>query len=123
MCLGASLFSLAGMPLFAGFVTKFMLFQAAAEQDMLWLAGIAVLMSFVSLYYYLVVIKEMYLGQPETPTRFPIVPLDYAALAVLTAGVFFVGLYPQPFFDATANVADLLFAGTSAASVSSGPVP
>jgi NADH-quinone oxidoreductase subunit N len=123
VCLGASLFSLAGMPLFAGFVTKFILFQSAAEQDMLWLAGIAVLMSFVSLYYYLMVIKEMYLGQPEMPTRFPIVPLDYAALAVLTAGVFFVGLYPQPFFDATANAADLLFAGTSATSVSGGPTP
>lgn len=121
LCLGASLFSLAGMPLFAGFVTKFILFLSAAEEDMLWLAGVASLMSFVSLYYYLVVIKEMYLGRPAEATRFPIVPMEYAALAVLTAGVFFVGLYPQPFFDAAANATDLLFTGANAASVSNVP--
>ena len=53
------------MPLFAGFVTKFILFQAAAQEDLIWLAGVAVTMSFVSLYYYLIIVKEMYLGEPE----------------------------------------------------------
>ena len=67
VCLSIALFSLAGMPLFAGFATKFILFQSAAEEDLLWLAGVAVILSFVSLYYYLIIIKEMYLGQPEEP--------------------------------------------------------
>src|SRR2546426_12330992 len=37
--LSIALFSLAGVPLFAGFATKFILFQAAAGKDLLWLAG------------------------------------------------------------------------------------
>ncbi len=100
MCLSAALFSLAGMPLFAGFTTKFILFQSAAQEDMLWLAAAAVFFSFVSLYYYLIVIKVMYLGKSAEQTRFPIPWREYTAVAVLTLGVFFVGLYPQPVFDA-----------------------
>jgi NADH-quinone oxidoreductase subunit N len=93
------LFSLAGMPLFAGFATKFLLFQAAAEQDLLWLAGIAAFFSFVSLYYYLVVIREMYIGEADEKTRFPTPWFEYTAITVLVAAVFLVGLYPKPVFD------------------------
>jgi NADH-quinone oxidoreductase subunit N len=100
LSLSIALFSLAGMPLFAGFATKFILFQAAANEDLLWLAGVAVTMSFVSLYYYLIIVKEMYLGVPEEPSRFRTPWLEYAALTLLTLGVLFVGLYPQPLFDA-----------------------
>jgi len=99
LSLSIALFSLAGMPLFAGFATKFILFQAAAEQDLLWLSSLAVFFSFVSLYYYLVVVKQMYLGEPEEPTRFPTPWVEYGALTLLVAGVFVVGLYPQPVFD------------------------
>jgi NADH-quinone oxidoreductase subunit N len=109
LCLSAALFSLSGMPLFAGFATKFILFQSAAEEDMLWLAGFAVFFSFVSLYYYLVIIKEMYLGKPEEPTRFPTPWREYTALSVLVAGVFFVGLYPQPLFDAVEDGTDAMY--------------
>jgi NADH-quinone oxidoreductase subunit N len=120
LTLSIALFSLAGMPLFAGFATKFILFQAAAEQDLLWLSAVAVFFSFVSLYYYLVVIKQMYLGEPEEPTRFPTPWLEYGALTLLLAGVFLVGLYPQPVFDVveqgtTAMMAASEVAGTVAA--------
>ncbi|HEU4758537.1 MAG TPA: NADH-quinone oxidoreductase subunit N [Dehalococcoidia bacterium] len=115
LCLSIALFSLAGMPLFAGFATKFILFQAAAQEDLLWLAGVAVFFSFVSLYYYLVIVKQMYLGEPAEPTRFPTPWLEYAALFVLVAGVFLVGLYPQPLFDAVQGSTDLIFAGSQAA--------
>src|SRR6266542_3011608 len=60
----AALFSSAGMPLFAGFVTKFYLFAAAARAELLWLVGIAVINSTVSLYYYLLVLYEMYVRTP-----------------------------------------------------------
>ncbi len=109
LSLTIALFSLAGMPLFAGFATKFILFQAAAQEDLLWLAGIAAFFSFVSLYYYLVIIREMYLGQPDETTRFPTPWLEYAALTVLVAGVFFVGLYPKPLFDAVEDSTDSIF--------------
>jgi NADH-quinone oxidoreductase subunit N len=108
--LSVAMFSRAGMPLFAGFATKFILFQSAAEHDLLWLAGVAVFMSFVSLYYYLVVVREMYLGEPEEKTRFPIVWPEYAVLAVLVAGVFLVGLYPRPFYNAADDSAKAIFA-------------
>jgi NADH-quinone oxidoreductase subunit N len=117
--LASALFSLAGMPLFAGFATKFILFQVAADQDLLWLAGVASFFSFVSLYYYLVIIKEMYLGKPEDPTRFAIPWREYTALAVLVAGVFFVGLYPQPLFDAVTSGTDAIFADITNAAVGS----
>ncbi len=109
LCLTIALFSLAGMPLFAGFATKFILFQAAAEQDLLWLAGVAVFFSFVSLYYYLVVIREMYLGEPDEKTRFPTPWLEYTALTLLIAGVFLIGLYPKPVFDVVEDSTATIF--------------
>src|SRR5205085_2722599 len=69
LALTISLFSLAGMPLFAGFVTKSYLFTAAAGSGLLWLVGIAVVNSFISLYYYLLIIKQMYLYEPADPSR------------------------------------------------------
>ena len=51
------------MPLFAGFVTKFYLFTAAARAGLLWLVAIAVINSTISLYYYLIVVKQMYVGE------------------------------------------------------------
>jgi NADH-quinone oxidoreductase subunit N len=117
--LSIALFSLAGMPLFAGFATKFILFQAAADRDLLWLAAVAATMSFVSLYYYLIVIKEMFLGETEEKESFPVPWLEYGALAVLVAGVLFVGLYPQPLFDQVDSGTAVIFHATSNAAVGS----
>jgi NADH-quinone oxidoreductase subunit N len=112
LCMSIALFSLAGMPLFAGFATKFILFQAAAAQDLLWLSAIAVFMSFISLYYYLGVIKQMYMVEPEEKSRFPIAWPEYGVLAVLTVGVLLVGLYPQPLFDGVENATSFVFAAS-----------
>ena len=59
--IAAGLFSLAGLPFFAGFTTKFYLFASAASEGLLWLAGLAILNSLISLYYYLGVIRHMYI--------------------------------------------------------------
>lgn len=107
------LFSLAGMPLFAGFATKFILFQVAVDNDFLWLGAMGVTASFVSLYYYLMVIKQIYLYPPEgeDTARFR-VPLPMAVpLVVLTAGVFLLGLFPAPLFNAIDDSTRMLFAG------------
>ena len=58
------LFSLAGLPIFAGFTAKFYLFAAVADGGMLWLAGVAIFTSLVSLYYYLQVMRQMYIERP-----------------------------------------------------------
>jgi NADH-quinone oxidoreductase subunit N len=115
--LSIALFSLAGMPLFAGFATKFILFQSAAEEDLLWLAGVAVTMSFVSLYYYLIIIKEMFLGTTDEDVSFPTPWLEYGALAVLIAGVFLIGLYPAPVYDAVETSTNTIFIDTTASAV------
>jgi NADH-quinone oxidoreductase subunit N len=107
--LAAALFSLAGMPLFAGFLTKFIFFQSVADNDYFWLAAIAVVASLISLYYYLIVIKEMYVSQAEDKTRLQIPLVMQGAVVVLTVGVFFVGLYPAPLFDVTDSVSQVLF--------------
>jgi NADH-quinone oxidoreductase subunit N len=98
------------MPLFAGFLTKFIFFQSVAAADFYWLAGVAVVASFISLYYYLYVMREMYVSQPLEPTRFKVPLIMQGAVVVLTFGVFFVGLYPQPLFEVTDSVAQVLFA-------------
>ena len=107
--LATGLFSLAGMPLFAGFLTKFIFFQSVAQADFYWLAGIAVVASFTSLYYYLQVMRVMYVGQPDDYTRFRIPMMMQVAAVILTVGVFFVGLYPAPLFNLTDSVSAVLF--------------
>ena len=59
------MFSLAGLPIFAGFAIKFYLFTAIADEGLLWLASLAVFASLVSLYYYLQVIRQMYIQPAE----------------------------------------------------------
>ena len=109
LTLAVALFSLAGMPLFAGFWTKFILFQAVADEGFLWLAIIAVIMSFVSLYYYLVVIKELYISEPEEEGRLPVPPVVSGLAVALVAGVFYVGIYPRHLFEAAQAATEFLF--------------
>jgi NADH-quinone oxidoreductase subunit N len=101
MIMTGALFSLAGLPIFAGFLTKFYLFTSAVDKSLEWLVVIAVGTSVISLYYYIRVIREMYITETEDGSKLP-VPLLLAGLAwVMFAGTIAVGTYPQPFVDAT----------------------
>ncbi len=104
-----ALFSLAGLPFFAGFLTKFILFQAAAEEGFLWLSALAIINSVISLYYYLMVIRQLYIEAPPEPGRFAIPYTITGAVAALVAGVIFIGVFPQPLFEVVDNVTALLF--------------
>ena len=64
--LAIGLFSLAGLPIFAGFTAKFYLFAAVADGGFLWLAVVAIFSSLVSLYYYLQVLRQIYI-EPAVP--------------------------------------------------------
>ena len=115
-----SLFSLAGLPFFAGFTIKFYLFTAAAREGLLWLVAIAMVNSLISLYYYLMVIKQMYLHPPEESTRLKIPPLTTVVLLGLVGVIFLVGIYPAPIEELIQEATPLLFPGSSVA-VSSTP--
>ncbi len=64
MALTLCLISLIGMPPAAGFMAKFYIFSTAVNQGLLWLVIIAVMNSVISAYYYLRVVKVMWLGEP-----------------------------------------------------------
>ncbi|MBI2171620.1 MAG: NADH-quinone oxidoreductase subunit N [Chloroflexi bacterium] len=99
MALTVSLFSLAGLPIFAGFITKFYLFLAAAQADMLWLTGIAVFASLISLYYYLIVIRQMYVEEAQVKTPLSLSWVTGGLLGLLTLGTVLIGVYPKPLVD------------------------
>ena len=106
----ASLFSFAGLPFFAGFTTKLFLFQSSTTDGLLWLVALAVLNSFVSLYYYLMVLRQVYLFDPEDGIkRFKVNPLLRATATVLLLGVVFIGVWPRPLFDAADQATAPLF--------------
>jgi NADH-quinone oxidoreductase subunit N len=86
------LFSLAGIPPFAGFFGKFFLFTAAAQKGFYLLVLIAVLNTIISLYYYLLVVKAMFINKSETPVEtfrsdFP----TRLALGICVAGIVITG--------------------------------
>ena len=111
-CLGMGLFSLAGLPIFAGFTMKFYLFTAVANEGLLWLAGVAIFSSLIGLYYYLNVLRQVYI-EPALPgdgggdlleehpmlTKRPSWSL-ITVLASGTAAMIWLGIYPKPLIDA-----------------------
>ncbi len=104
-CMSIFFLSLAGLPPLAGFFGKFYLFSAAfragGNHGLLWLVAVALFGSFVSLYYYLIVLKVIFVGERsgstaqqlnastarELPSR--------ATIALLAAVVLFLGIMPQ----------------------------
>lgn len=112
----ASLFSFAGLPFFAGFATKLFLLQGATTNETIWVVALAVLNSFISLYYYLMVIRQMYLFDPVgDATRWRVQPALWGLAAVLLIGVLVIGIYPGPAFELSEQAARPLFEAASAA--------
>jgi NADH-quinone oxidoreductase subunit N len=105
----AGLFSLAGMPLLAGFFTKFILFQSVASEGYLWLVIVGVVASTVSLFYYLQVIKQMYLYEPLKPERWRISPTGYLVTGVLFVAMVVLGLWGTPLYKVADAAAQALF--------------
>lgn len=62
-----AMFSLAGIPPFAGFFSKFFIFASAAREGFYVLVLIALINTIISLYYYLLVVKAMFINKNETP--------------------------------------------------------
>jgi NADH-quinone oxidoreductase subunit N len=104
-CMAIFMLSLAGLPPLAGFFGKFYLFSAAmragGNHGLLWLVALALLGSFVSLYYYLAVLKAIFVAEPEpktlSPQPSPSIKLDFlqeTSLSFLAAIVLLLGIWP-----------------------------
>lgn len=94
-----ALFSLAGIPPLAGFFGKFFLFTAAAQQGLYILVLIAVLNTIISLYYYLLVVKAMFLNRSDRPIAyFRSDGYTRVGLAICVAGLIIIGLY-SPIYE------------------------
>jgi NADH-quinone oxidoreductase subunit N len=88
------LISLIGMPPAAGFMAKFYIFSGAVQHGLLWLVVIAVINSVISAYYYLRVVKVMWLGEPVSEEKVPSSGALRLALSVSCLGVLLLGVIP-----------------------------
>jgi NADH-quinone oxidoreductase subunit N len=101
-CMSIFMLSLAGLPPLAGFFGKFYLFSAALGSEnnsnagLLWLVVVALFGTLVSLYYYLMILKAVFVDehQPSTsPAEIPV--LQQFVVAVLALLVLYFGIMPQ----------------------------
>jgi NADH-quinone oxidoreductase subunit N len=95
------LFSLAGIPPFAGFWGKYYLFYAAIKSNLIWLSVLAILFSLVSVYYYLRVIVYMWFTDSETTfeENTPVTAWGSRLSIIISfTGTIVFGLLPQLFF-------------------------
>jgi proton-translocating NADH-quinone oxidoreductase chain N len=100
--------SLTGLPPTSVFVGKFYVLAGAIDNGLLWLAIVGVVNSIISLYYYMGVIRAMYI-MPAPST----VPLEepaalQVALGIAGLGTLIIGLYPQPIIDLARSAVLLL---------------
>lgn len=100
-----SLLSMAGIPPAAGFVGKFYLFASIINQGHIWLAMLAIAMSVMSLYYYVMVIRVMLTGEVKSGLAI-VVPVSLKAVMVISAAAtIFLGVYAGPVTSWTTTIA------------------
>lgn len=110
------LFALAGIPPLSGFFSKLVLFsgavdaaQIASQNWMIWLAVAGVLNSALSLYYYVRVIKYMYVEKGPTEEKIRLPWSMTAAIAICVGATILIGLWPDPVIDLCGQAARTLF--------------
>lgn len=93
-----ALFSLAGIPPVAGFFGKFILFTAAAEKGYFILVFIGLVNATIALYYYLLVVKAMFINKSDSPVMHfkSSLPMRIS-LVVCVAGILIAGFTNQVF--------------------------
>jgi NADH-quinone oxidoreductase subunit N len=93
------LLSLAGVPPLAGFIGKLYIFVAAMEEELYTLLIVGLINIVISMYYYLIVVKKMYISEPNDPTPLTVSAPLKVAVGVGVAGTLLLGIYPKPFID------------------------
>jgi NADH-quinone oxidoreductase subunit N len=93
------LLSLAGVPPLAGFIGKLYIFVAAIKEGLYTLIAVGLVNVVISMYYYLIVVKKMYINEPIDPTPLRVPGSMQAVLYIGLAGTLALGIYPQPVID------------------------
>ena len=107
-----SFFSLAGLPVFWGFTSKFYLFNTYAIQGLIWVVPIATVTSLISLYYYIKVIRQIYIENPiNGVTALPVPYLDRVLLVLFLVTIVIGGIYPALLLDFIQAATDILISG------------
>lgn len=102
--------SLGGIPPMGGFFAKVLVFAAAVKSGLVWLAVVGVLNAVVGLYYYLTVLKVVYLYRQEGDEEpLPIIRAQALVLVVCVVGVVLMGAFMAPWFEWTSAAAKALF--------------
>jgi NADH-quinone oxidoreductase subunit N len=109
LALTLCLISLIGIPPAAGFMAKFYIFSGAVQNGLLWLVIIAVINSVVSAYYYLRIVKVMWLEAPVSEEKVDSSGALRLALSISCLGVLILGIIPS-FVMKLAEIAAKMFA-------------
>jgi len=97
------MFSLSGIPPFAGFFGKYYVFAGAVEAGYTWLAIVGVLMSVVSAYYYLRLVVLMYFKEQASMMNAEVSTLGVTALVLSAAGLVIFGIFPAIIINLTTH--------------------
>ena len=90
-----ALFGLAGIPPLSGFVGKFFLFSIASKAGFNWLVAVAAVNSTISLYYYLQIVRQMYIEPADAnPQRLDVTPVLALSILVTVTGSVILGVVP-----------------------------
>jgi NADH-quinone oxidoreductase subunit N len=108
--LAICMFSLAGLPPTAGFISKFYVFKTVVESGHTGIAVIGILTSIVSVYYYLRVVYYLYMKEPAEGHAVASEGGVFAlgALTIAVVGILAIGIFPSPLFQAAGNAARAL---------------
>ena len=112
LALSVCMFSLAGLPPTAGFVSKFYIFKTAVESGHTAVALVGILTSIVSVYYYLRVVYFLYMKEgSDEQTAIDSGVFGVAALTISIVGILLIGIYPTPLFERAGAAARALLLG------------
>ena len=103
-----SMLSLGGIPPFAGFIGKLLVLGSAVQADMVWLAVVGIINSIIALYYYLTVLKVIYLYRSEEESKIQISRPWVFALSISVFGIIVLGIIISPWFVWSSNTATTL---------------